>query len=273
MLRPLLLIALLPGSFVHAQKNLEGLSTGPTTHTSTTSPAFEVATIKPSNPEQWGWSMTIQSRHFVTANTSITDLISYAYGVHAKQIINGPPWLLQDRFDVDGLPEGEELPSRDLYRIMVQKLLTDRCQLNFHREKRELSAYVITIGKSGSKLKVSEFGPNDPAGFGFGPLGVLTIRNQTIGGFALVLQRTVLDKPVVDLTGLAGRFDFVLKWTPDESQFGQLKNSGLTVPLADPNGPPVLYTAIQEQLGLRLKAGKAFDDVIVIDRVQRPSAN
>ena len=89
--------------------------------------------------------------------------------------------------------------------MMVQKLLTDGFGLAFHHEKRELAVYVITVGKGGPKLMHSASGPNDPTGFGFGPLGVLTAKNLTIEAFANVMQRTVLDRPVVDQTGVSGR--------------------------------------------------------------------
>ena len=239
------------------------------------SPTFGAATIKPSDPNQLGWTLAISGRHFVTANTNMTDLISYAYDLHAKQVVNGPPWFLSDKFDIDAVPDGEGRPGRGQFKMMVQKLLTDGFGLAFHHEKRELAVYVITVGKGGPKLMHSASGPNDPTGFGFGPLGVLTAKNLTIEAFANVMQRTVLDRPVVDQTGVSGRLDFVLKWTPDDSQFAQLRGSGVTAPpvVDEPNSPPNLYTAIQEQLGLKLEPMRAPDDTIVIDHVQKPSAN
>jgi uncharacterized protein (TIGR03435 family) len=237
--------------------------------------AFDVATIKSSDPDQPGWTLAISGRHFVTANTNMNDLISYAYGLHAKQIVNGPHWFLTDKFDIDGVPDAEGQPSRQQFRTMVQKLLADRFKLAFHHDKKELGVYAITVGKGGPKLIPSASGPNDPTGFGFGPLGVLTIKNLTIQAFANVIQRTVLDRPVVDQTGLTGRFDFLLKWTPDDSQFAQLRGAGVIAPppVDEPNAPPGLYIAIQEQLGLKLEPRRAPDDVIVIDHVEKPSAN
>lgn len=93
--------------------------------------------------------------------------------------------------------------------------------------------------------------------------------------FATWMQTTVMDKPVVDQTGLTDRYDFQLKWTPDQSQFEQFSGTGASVPPAtnDPNAPPGLYTAIQEQLGLKMGKGKVPDDVIVIDHVEKPSEN
>ena len=94
--------------------------------------------------------------------------------------------------------------------------------------------------------------------------------------FASWMQSGVMDKPVVDQTGLKDRYDFQLKWTPDDSQFAQFRGTGVNVtpPTSnDPNAPPSLYTAVQEQLGLKIEATKAEDDVIVIDHVEQPSAN
>jgi uncharacterized protein (TIGR03435 family) len=241
------------------------------------SPVFGVATIKPSDPDHPGWMVAIKGgRNFVTTNTNMNDLISYAYGLHAKQILNGPPWFLTEKFDIEGVPDGEGLPSREQFKSMVQRLLADRFKLAFHLDKKELAVYAITIPKGGPKLTPSASDPNDlKTNYSFGPLGVLTVKNLTIEGFAGVMQRTVLDKPVVDQTGLTDRFDFVLKWTPDDSQFAQLRGAGVTAPLSvdDLKSPPGLYTAIQEQLGLKLEAVKAPYDVIVIDHVEMPLAN
>jgi uncharacterized protein (TIGR03435 family) len=98
---------------------------------------------------------------------------------------------------------------------------------------------------------------------------------MTMTDFATWLQAGVMDKPVVDQTELLGRYDFQLKWTPDESQFAQFRGSGRGVPppTNDPNAPPSLYTAMQEQLGLKMGAAKFQDDVIVIDHVEKPSEN
>jgi uncharacterized protein (TIGR03435 family) len=93
--------------------------------------------------------------------------------------------------------------------------------------------------------------------------------------FATWMQSGVMDKPVVDQTGLTDKYDFTLKWTPDDSQFAQFRGTGVVPPKPtdDPNAPPALYTAIREQLGLKMGPGKAPDDVIVIDKAEQPSAN
>jgi len=127
-----------------------------------------------------------------------------------------------------------------------------------HGDKRELTIYALTVGKNGPKLLKSTAAPDGPSGYGFRPLGTMKVRNMTMAAFASAMKRTVLDKPLVDQTGLVDKYDFILKWTPDDSQFSQIRGTGISVPTGagDPNALPGLYTAIQEQLGLKLEPGK-----------------
>jgi uncharacterized protein (TIGR03435 family) len=112
-------------------------------------------------------------------------------------------------------------------------------------------------------------------GFNFRGLGDLIVRNMNMAEFASWMQSGVMDKPVVDQTGLKDKYDFDLKWTPDDSQFQQFRGAVPmnTPPNTDPNAPPSLYTAVQETLGLKFESTKAPDDVLVIDHVEKPSAN
>jgi uncharacterized protein (TIGR03435 family) len=235
-------------------------------------PVFEVVTIKPSDPNRPGRGFLVQGRQFSTLNTTLSDLITFAYGLHARQLIGLPDWAEKDKYDVTGLPDGVGQPSLKQWKVMFQKMLADRFQLTFHHDNKELSVYALTVGKTGPKLTKSQGDPNGLPGLFFRGLGVLPAQNATMADFAGVMQSAVLDKPVVDQTGIAGRYDFMLNWTPDESQFGGL---GARVPPPADNvaAPPDLYTAIQEQLGLKLQATKAPVDVLVIDRVSKPSAN
>lgn len=157
----------------------------------------------------------------------------------------------------------------------MQKLLTDRFKLAFHHDKREMAVYVISVASGGPKLTKSTSAATDPSAFFFRALGDLTVRNQDMKDFATWMQNGVMDKPVVDQTGLTDRYDFQLKWTPDESQFAAFRSVGSVVPppTDNPNAPPLLYTAIQEQLGLKMSPAKIPNDVIVIDHVEQPSAN
>jgi uncharacterized protein (TIGR03435 family) len=237
-------------------------------------PGFDVVTIKPGTPNQPGKNIGFRGRHFMARNFNVNDLISLAYGLHAKQIIGAPDWFNSDLYDIDGVPDVEGVPSQKQMDIMMQKLLADRFQLTFHHETRELAVFAITVGRGGPKMTVSATGPDDPIGFGFRRLGDLTVRNLTIKDFGTWMQASVMDRPVVDQTGLKDRYDFTLKWTPDDSQFAQFRTTGaLPNPTDDPNAPPSLFTAVQEQLGLKMEAVKAPDDVIVIDHVEKPSPN
>jgi uncharacterized protein (TIGR03435 family) len=157
-------------------------------------------------------------------------------------------------------------------RSLLQKLLADRFKLTFHHEQRELAAYILTVAPGGPKIKTTTAAPNDSPGFLFRGLGDLMVRNMDMKEFANGMQSAVMDKPVIDQTGLKDKYDFNLKWTPDDSQFAQFRGAGAP-PTEDPNAPPSLYTAIQEQAGLKIGPGKAADDVIVIDHVEKPSAN
>jgi uncharacterized protein (TIGR03435 family) len=235
-------------------------------------PVFEVATIKPSNPGAQGKGFTVRGRQVLTINTSLSDLITFAYELHARQIAGGPAWLESDKYDVTGQPDIVGLPSVAQIRFMIQKLLADRFKLAFHREKKELSVYALVVGPKGPTLTKSAGDPNGLPGLVFRGLGVLPVQNATMGDFAGVMQTAVLDRPVVDQTGLTGRYDFTLRWTPDETQFVGM---GVRVPppTGDASAAPGLFTAIQEQLGLKFEATKAPVDVVVVDHVERPSDN
>jgi bla regulator protein blaR1 len=234
-------------------------------------PAFEVATIKPSKPGAPGKAFTMRGQQFKTFNTTLVDMISLAYKVHARQIIGGPPWMGADKFDVDAKPEGKGAPNEEQIDIMLRKLLAERFKLSFHRDKKELAVYALVIGKNGPKLTKSAGDPNGLPGLMFRGLGVLPVTNATMTDFAGTMQGAVLDRPVVDHTGLTGKWDFTLKWTPDETQFAAL---GVHPPAPPENAAePDLFTAIQEQAGLKLESTKAFVEVLVIDHVEKPSEN
>ena len=212
-------------------------------------------------------------REVVTVNTSLNNLIAFAYGIHARQISGAPAWFESDHYDITAKPEADGLPNRKQLEGMLQSLLADRFKLTFHREKKELSVYAVTVAKAGSKLAKTSADANALPGLGFRGLGDLVARNSNMSDFTTLLQSTVLDRPVVDQTGLSGRFDFTLKWTPDEFQFGSFA-TGLPRPQADaPDAPPPLTTAIEQQLGLKLDGAKAPVEVLIIDHVEKPSAN
>jgi uncharacterized protein (TIGR03435 family) len=238
----------------------------------TATPSFEVATIKPSKPDTPGKGIAVRGRQFSTINTTLADLITFAYGVHPKQITGAPDWLASEKYDLSGQPDGDGQPNEKQWKSMLQKLLADRFKLSFHRDKKDLAVYAIVVDKAGQKLTKSEGDPNGLPTLFFQALGVLPARNATIGDLASVMQSVVLDRPVVDQANLPGRFDFTLKWTPDESQFAGM-GVRIPPPTGDPAAPPGLFTAIQEQLGLRLESTRAPVEVLVVDRVETPSDN
>jgi uncharacterized protein (TIGR03435 family) len=238
-------------------------------------PAFDVATIKP-NPsgEPTLRQLTTNGRNFVLRNGSLADLIAFAYNVQKKQIVGGPDWMDKDRYDIAGVPDVEGAPSVEQMRIMIRKLLADRFKMTIHHDKREMSAFVLTAAKTEPKLTRSESQntrPNvvmRPAANGI----TLVVQNTTQADFATVLQMVVLDRPVVDQTGISGRFDISVTFTPDDSQFNGRPPKG--PPLAEGVEPaPDLFSAIQQQLGMKLTAEKTAVDVIAIDHVEKPSAN
>jgi uncharacterized protein (TIGR03435 family) len=159
---------------------------------------------------------------------------------------------------------------------MVRKLLEDRFNLKFHHEKKELSVYAITVAKGGEKVKKEETMTLPLPGFGGRPQGGFRVGNATIAEFASVMQAQFMEQPVVDQTGLGDtRYTFSLKWTPDPSQStgygGGPPNAPPPAPDAD--APPDLFTAMQQQLGLKMGMTKAPVDVMVIDKVDKPSDN
>jgi uncharacterized protein (TIGR03435 family) len=238
-------------------------------------PTFEVATIKPSRPDAQGKSILVGrggTNLFTTTNTTLHDLIVFAYGVHARQVSGGPGWLENDRYDLTGKPDLPGSPSVTQLKDMVQKLLVERFQLTFHNEKKELSAYAISLGKTGATMSKSEANRGILPGFsGRGP-GNIAVRNSTMLDFAAFLQSRILDRPVVDKTGLTDRFDFSLRWTPDQAP-GAAGPNASPPPPDNADAPPDLFTAFQQQLGLKLESTKAPVDVMVIDRAMKPSDN
>jgi uncharacterized protein (TIGR03435 family) len=237
-------------------------------------PSFEVATIKPSKPDDQRKAFIVQGRRFKIVNQPLSAILSFSYDVQAKQLIGLPPWADTDKYDIDAEPDGEGAPSSKQWKEMLQKLVADRFKMTFHQEKRDLPVYVLSVTKDGPKLTKSEGDPNGLPGLFFrGKLGDLGVRNANMGDFTGLMQEAVLDRPVLNQTGITGRYDFTLVWTPDDSQFAGM---GVKIPppaADDGKAPPNLYTAIQEQIGLKLEATKAPADVMVIDHVEKPSAN
>jgi uncharacterized protein (TIGR03435 family) len=234
--------------------------------------AFEVATIKVTDESVPGRYMVMKSDHHLTEHAySLKGLIAAAYDLNAKTISGEPGWANSEHWDIEAVTPGDVRPTHDEQMKMLRALLTERFKLTFHREKKEFSTYALELAKGGPKLKASA-DANAPPTVGPGVVYpqkiVLPGRNATVGELASLLQRAILDRPVVDQTGLTGRYDFDLDWAPDDSQFG-----GDAPKPTDSTPSLPLFEAMQQQLGLRLEATRGAVDALVVDGVERPSEN
>jgi uncharacterized protein (TIGR03435 family) len=247
--------------------------------TAATRPAFdsfEVATIKLADPDSRARFIRMQSANrFYATGFTLNALVAAAYSLTPRAISGGAAWTDTDRYDILASTPGDLQPNLDEQMTMLRKLLADRFQLTFHREPKELPVYALTVAKGGPKLKESTAPPGElpylintiyPEEKG-GVHALLPARNATMAQFTAMLQRGVLDRMVLDKTGLTGTYDFELEWTPDESQFGG------QLPRSVESTRPSLFTAMQEQLALKLEATKGLVAALVIDRVERPSEN
>jgi uncharacterized protein (TIGR03435 family) len=227
-------------------------------------PQFEVVTVKPSPPGLDRYGFHSDGRRVWCYNQPVLSMIQFAYSVSEKQIVGAPEWLGNQTYDADGYPDHPGKPNMKQMLEMYQKLLADRFQLRFHHEKRELAVYAITVAKVGAKLSKSQGDPNgspDQTGYGDNTGLFMTFTNTSMEELAASLQTLMHGKPVIDQTGLAGRYDFTLKWAREDAA------------TSNPNALPSIFTAIEEQLGLKLEPVKAPVDVLVVDHVERPSAN
>lgn len=235
-------------------------------------PSFDVAVIKPSDTSvPRGTGIRNNGRHITAFNFPLGELIAFSYGLHQKQIINTASPIFDTHFDIDGIPDIAGHPNLAQSRLMLQKLLSSRFKLAYHYESRQLPAYVIQIAKGGPKLTKSTRKPSDNTGFSYNCRITLTVRNASLADVAKGIQEAFLDKPVVDQTGLPDRYDFDLNWLPDESQSYCPVDTAHAHP--DPDTPTSLYTAMQEQLGLKLVPTKTSVQVMVIDHIETPSPN
>lgn len=237
---------------------------------------FEVASIKPTPPGAGGrWIRMLSTNEFAAKNHAVKTLIAAAYDLNPQAILGGPTWGESGRYDIVARTPGGVRPTLNEQMLMLRKLLADRFGLTFHREEREMRVYALTVTRGGPKLKESTLSPDQspqgppPLIFVVYPqLVKLPGRYATMAEFASVLQRSVLENPVLDRTGLSGRYDFDLEFTPDETVFGGALGKG-----TDDSTSPNLFGAIQQQLGLRLEATKGPVQALVIDHVERPSEN
>jgi len=250
-------------------------------------PAFEVASVKPNTSGDGRVLMTPQpGGRLNLVNVPLRLMIRYAYRVQDFQVVGGPDWISTARFDVVAKAEGGN-PSQEELQLMLRSLLADRFKLVVRPDTREMPTYSLVParadGKTGAQLRKSDANcgpataPSAPPAPGQLPscgsmlgFGNLKARGSTMAALASALS-TFAGRIVVDRTGLAGGYDVDLNWTPDQipRPVGDqpVQVNGVTV---DPNGPS-LFTALQEQLGLKLESTKGPVDVLVVERAEKPA--
>ena len=231
-------------------------------------PGIEVATVKLSPPDVRGRGIGWRGATLNVTNYNLLNAITFAYDVHEQQVSGGPAWKSTDRFEIVIKPDTPGQPNPRQVRRLIQRVLTERFQLAFHTEKREVSVYAITqLPNVPLKMTAAAPGSNLPT-LRYPQAGLLPARNATLSELAQSLQTAVMDRPVINLTKIEGRYDFTLDWMPDETQFATFGR--VNVP---DTGKPNIYEAFREQLGLRLEATRAPAAIIVIDKVEKPSEN
>ena len=225
---------------------------------------FEVASIKPSNADSRS-SSGIQTGHgrLTANNVALRRCIIGAYGVGPHQIFGGPDWLDSDRFEIAAI--ADQSVGDGVLMVMLQNLLAERFKLSLHRETRIVQAYTLEIGKGGPKLEKAQGGESATNASNSNGLATIEAHNTDMDLFAQVLARQ-MDLPVVNHTELKGVFNFKLQWTREGALPAKSGDAAA-------NEAPSIFTAIQEQLGLRLRAQKAPVEILVIDHAERPTEN
>lgn len=237
-------------------------------------PNFEVASVKPTAPSDlhntfYGFNPGAID----VKGGTLKGIVQMAYDVPDFEVYGGPGWIEADRFDIIGKytsPDPDPKARMKDGRIRLQALLAERFQLQVHREPKEIPEYVLTVGKTGAKLTPApEPAVKGPTGIR-GGCGQMTGMRTTMENFVFALTRQ-MRRPVIDRTGLDGKYDFQIDFTPD---------GGCRGPAGEPADPtldgierPSIFTAIQETLGLKLEASRGPVEVIVIDHAAKPDAN
>jgi uncharacterized protein (TIGR03435 family) len=248
-------IATVAGSSLFGQQNIAPAN-----------PAYEVVSVRPSKPGN-GMSVGHTPIGFTARNTTAWGLIFNAYKVWPNNPIQGlPGWAETAQFDLEAKMDDDtaaalqKLPREQQEKqriLMLQLVLADRFKLRVHYETKERPIYALLVAKGG--FKGSESPATEAEGGSSWGNGLITFKRMPIGDLAFFLS-DVLGRAVVDKTGLAGKYDLALKWTPEERQ-------------TEPDAGPPLFTAIQEQLGLKLESTKGPVDLLVVDHIERPSDN
>jgi uncharacterized protein (TIGR03435 family) len=237
-------------------------------------PKYEVASVRPDTANDSRYSFLIERDGTMHA-TGITlrRLMMTAYQIQGFHFIGGPAWMSNKRWDVEAKPD--RAASDKQVGPMLRGLLEDRFQLHVHTETRNMPVYELTPGPRGSKLRAVGDGDQVKLDIQTGP-GFIRFTKATVGTFASQLSYA-LARPVVDRTGIPGEFNVDLEWTPIPGEDGGPHTSGLPdgtpeAAVSTSDGPSI-FTAIEQQLGLRLRSGHGPVEVVVIDGVEMPSAN
>jgi uncharacterized protein (TIGR03435 family) len=223
---------------------------------------FDVVSIKHSRSDDRGGGMRPVAGGFSARNLSVNMLIQSAYDLKIWQISGGPGWVTTDHYDIEARAEGNPGLREKLQ--MFRPLLADRFQLKFHRETRQMPIYSLGVAKNGPKLQATASGVRGYISAGRGLIDGKAVNMGTLANFL----SGSLGQSVTDDTGITGGFDIKLEWTPTEGELDYKYNDR---PI-DSSGSSI-FTAVQEQLGLKLEAGKGPIEVLVIDHVEKPSDN
>lgn len=241
-------------------------------------PAFEVASVRPSKTnENWFWNVTPGGR-IVCRNCTLQRMMILAYRVQEYQVVAGPAWISKDQFDIEAKPDTPSTPSDVDPRQILRSLLEERFHVRVRMETRNGPAYALVVIKNGPPLSADQSPPAEtqppPDRNGAMPRGALRMTAGSAFGRAIpisLLARFLgqtLGRPVIDKTGLTGRYDIEFHWTPESVSVDS--PPGVSVPDAD---APSLFTALQEQVGLKLESTTGPVQQLVIEKVERPSEN
>lgn len=229
---------------------------------------FEVATIKVVDAgAKDGRFLRMTNDHtFLARNLTLKQLVAAAYDINPSSISGANGWMDTQKFVIEARTPGETFPERPEQMAMLRSLLKDRFGLAVHTDTKVMTCYELVVAGQDAKLKptVSEEYMPQVTSIVRNDHVEMPAKNASMDDFVKVLRRGILDKPVVDKTGLTGRFDFNLVWAPDESQF----DGAVHMP-EDTKAPPLLV-AIREQLGLELKPAKGPVETLTIDSATKP---
>jgi uncharacterized protein (TIGR03435 family) len=248
-------------------------------------PAFEVASIKPNKSGNGLTKLMFAPDGLSASGVPIKALIGFAYNVKEFQMSGGPGWLDTERYDIEAKMDEATIASLrkmtpeqgiEQRRLMVQSLLAERFKLKVSHSSKEMAVYALLVAKNGPKLTKTADDPSAPGGGQRKMMsmqaGELTANGIPMNALADRVAREV-GRNVIDKTGLQGRYDFTLHWTPERAPGGSADGgSGPAPPPPDASGPSI-FTALQEQLGLKLESQKGPVETIIIESVERASEN